>query len=166
MDWLKINKITFGYGIIVQAIHPLVICNIYFHTYFWIILFHIILAFWLRVTFVTYPLSSNKTYVPFALAHTNIQGPARASTAFGYWWFVIFVDDFTRMMWLYFIKNKSDVYDQFHVFHKMVQTQFYTTLKVIFSDNGGEYGNQMLQAYFLGSLYYSQDNLSLNTTTE
>jgi len=45
----------------------------------------------------SYPLSLNKSMVPFDLIHSDVWGPAPVSTASGIRWFVIFIDDCTRM---------------------------------------------------------------------
>lgn len=82
------------------------------------------------------------------LVHTDVWGLAPVSTNSSYRCFVIFVDYCTHMTWLYLMKHKRYVYDYFYVFRKMVQTQFSTTLKVVCSDNGGEYVNKLLQPYF------------------
>ena len=54
-------------------------------------------------------------------------------------WFITFVDDSTRMTWVYLLKLKSDVCAVYHLFHQMVLTQFGRSIKIIRSDNGGEY---------------------------
>ena len=54
-------------------------------------------------------------------------------------WFVTFVDDCTRMTWLYLLKHKNDVCNVFQVFHKMISTQFNTLIKIVRSNNEGEY---------------------------
>lgn len=41
------------------------------------------------------------------------------------------------MSWIYFLKKKSDVYDTFVSFYKMIQTQFQTQIKILRSDNVG-----------------------------
>ena len=50
-----------------------------------------------------------------------------------------FVDDCTRMTWLYLLKRKSDMCNVFQVFHKMISTQFNTPIKIFRSNNGREY---------------------------
>ena len=95
-----------------------------------------------------YPLSFNKTTEPFTLIYPDVWGHAPISTLSGYRWFVIFVDDCSRMTWLYLMTNKNDVYECFCSFHKMVQTQFSAKVKVLKSDNGGEFVSQVLQSYF------------------
>ena len=62
-------------------------------------------------------------------------------------WFVLFVDDCTLMSWIYLLRNKSDVFPIFQTFHAMIQTQFQTHIKVLRSDNGGEYVNHLFHQY-------------------
>ena len=97
---------------------------------------------------VTYPLSMNKSDVPFALIHSDVWGPSPVSTMSGIRWFVIFVDDCTRMTWLYLLKHKDEVLDVFKSFRAMIQTQFSAKIQVLRSDNGGEYMNQRFSDYF------------------
>ena len=62
-------------------------------------------------------------------------------------WFVTFVDDCTRITWLYLLKHKSDVCNIFQVFHKMITTQFNTPIKIVKFDNGGEYCNNKFKNF-------------------
>ncbi|KAI5312648.1 hypothetical protein L3X38_041821 [Prunus dulcis] len=45
----------------------------------------------------SYPLSMNKSTIPFALIHSYVWGPSPISTHSGIRWFVTFIDDCTRM---------------------------------------------------------------------
>ena len=89
-----------------------------------------------------YPLHKNKSDIPFSLIHSDMWEPSQKSTLLGYRWFVLFVDDYTRMMWLYLLKNKDWAFTVFCFFYIMIQTQFYAKLRVLHSDNGGEYMNR------------------------
>lgn len=51
------------------------------------------------------------------------------------------------MTWLYLMKNKHDVLPLSRTFHKMIKTQFSADVKILRSDNGGEYVNREFQAY-------------------
>ncbi|OMO54865.1 Integrase, catalytic core [Corchorus capsularis] len=62
-------------------------------------------------------------------------------------WFVTFIDDCTRMTWLWLMKSKSDVNLLFQKFHKIIQTQYNEQIRVLRSDNGGEYLNSELTHY-------------------
>ena len=46
---------------------------------------------------VSYPLRLNKKDSPFTLIHSNVWGPSPITTVSGFRWFVLFVDDCTRM---------------------------------------------------------------------
>lgn len=54
-------------------------------------------------------------------------------------YFVIFVDDASRNLWVYVMKNKSDVFDIFKNFHALVERKTSKSLKCPISDNGGNY---------------------------
>ena len=88
---------------------------------------------------VNFPINNNRADAPFSIILTNVWGLAPLSTHNGMRWFVTFVDDYTRMTWSYLLKCKSDVCNVFQVFHKMISTQFNTPIKIVKSNNGGEY---------------------------
>ncbi|KAM2373706.1 hypothetical protein ACFXTH_042713 [Malus domestica] len=96
----------------------------------------------------SYHSSFNKRTIPFELVHSDVWGPSPVATNHGVRWFVIFVDDCTRMTWLYTMKHKSDVGQIFNQFYCMVKNQFSLPLKVLRSDNGGEYINTELSQFF------------------
>ncbi|CAN6709377.1 unnamed protein product [Malus baccata var. baccata] len=96
---------------------------------------------------VSFPLSMNKRLFPFELVHSDVWGPSPVSTLSGIKWFVTFVDDCTRMTWIYVMKNKSDVGMVFRSFSQMVATQYSSVIKVLRSDNGGEYIGSELSGF-------------------
>ena len=86
-----------------------------------------------------YPLHKNTSDVPFSLIHFDVWGPSPKSTLSSYRWFFLFVNDCTRMTWLYLLKNKDEVFIVFYSFHTMIQTQFSAKFRVIRFENDGEY---------------------------
>jgi transposase InsO family protein len=54
-------------------------------------------------------------------------------------YFVSFVDEYSRMMWLYLIKTKDEVLTVFQKFKVMVEKQAERGIKILRSDGGGEY---------------------------
>lgn len=56
-------------------------------------------------------------------------------------YFVTFIDDCTLMTWVSLLKNKSDVFGIFTKFHKMVATQYQQAIRVLQSDNCGQFVN-------------------------
>lgn len=57
----------------------------------------------------------------------------------GYKYYLLFVDHFTRYMWFFPLKLKSQVAATFITFKQLVETQFQTKITTLYSDNGGEY---------------------------
>lgn len=86
-----------------------------------------------------YTLSTSRAVKPFALVHTNLWGPTPMSSTDGFKYYVIFLDDFSRFVWIYPLRQKSDTLAAFTHFQTMVQTQFATTIQALQSDNGTEY---------------------------
>ena len=72
----------------------------------------------------TYHLSNSRTETLFGLVHSDVWGPAPVIGGQGFKYFLIFVDDCTRMTWVYFMKHKSEVFEHFVHFYSLIQTQF------------------------------------------
>ncbi|KAJ0493166.1 putative RNA-directed DNA polymerase [Helianthus annuus] len=81
--------------------------------------------------------SNTKVDLPFSLIHSDVWGPAPTIGGQGFRFFLIFVDDCTRMTWVYFLKIKSEVYEKFTIFYAMIYTQFKRGVQILRSDNGG-----------------------------
>ena len=58
-----------------------------------------------------------------------------------------FIDDFSRYCWVYFLKHKSEVFDLFKVFKSLVENQSGRKIKILKSDNGGEYDKSEFNQY-------------------
>jgi len=65
----------------------------------------------------------------------------------GSWYYVTFINDFSRKVWVYFLKNKSDVSQTFKKWKAMVETESGLKLKYLRSDNGGEYIDEGFKEY-------------------
>lgn len=73
------------------------------------------------------------------LVHTDVWGPAPVSSLGGSYYYVTFIDDSTRKVWVYFMKNKSDVFSVFKKWKALVENETNLKVKCLRSDNGGEY---------------------------
>lgn len=82
--------------------------------------------------------SSRKTEL-LELVHTDICGPLKVKTKGGASYFVTFIDDHSRKLWVYALKNKDQVLDVFKEFQAAVKRQSGKKIKCVRSDNGGEY---------------------------
>ena len=74
-------------------------------------------------------------------------GPSKITTIFGKQWFVTFVDDHTRLCWVYLMKEKSEIGKLFQTFYNMIETQFQVKIVIFHTDNGIEYFNEFLGSF-------------------
>jgi hypothetical protein len=58
-------------------------------------------------------------------------------------YYVSFIYDFSRNTWIYFLRKKYEVFDQFKDFKALVENQTEKKIKLLRTDNGGEFfGNE------------------------
>ena len=57
----------------------------------------------------------------------------------GFLYHVIFIDDYSRKCWIYFFKAKSETFDKFKEFMAFIENQTSKQIKILRTDNGGEY---------------------------
>lgn len=75
------------------------------------------------------------------LIHTDVCGPMQVKSFKGDLYFVTFIDDFSKKVYLYFLKQKNEVFETFKRFKTLVENQTGEKIKQIRSDNGTEYDN-------------------------
>ena len=63
----------------------------------------------------------------------------KAASVGGCDYYVNFIDDHTRKVWVYFMKHKSEVFSHFKAFTAMVEKEKGMQIKVLRSDGRGEY---------------------------
>jgi transposase InsO family protein len=73
------------------------------------------------------------------LVHADICGPMNMTSITGARYFLLFVDDFSRKMWVYFLKLKSEVFNEFQKFKALVEKESGCHIASLRSDNGGEF---------------------------
>ena len=62
-----------------------------------------------------------------------------SSSLRGYVYYVSFIDDFSRKTWIYFLKNKDEVFSKFKEFKSLIENHTEKKIKIFRSDNGGEF---------------------------
>jgi len=95
-------------------------------------------------TRASFPAKPYNESSPFSLVHSDVWGPSRIRNITGTRWFITFIDDHTRVCWVYLFKEKSEVAKIFQSFHAMIKNQLQTTIKVLRTDNGTEYFKTLL----------------------
>nr|GEZ74614.1 retrotransposon protein, putative, Ty1-copia subclass [Tanacetum cinerariifolium] len=81
------------------------------------------------------------------LIHTDVCGPLRHVSRKGASYFLIFTDDFSRYGYVYLLKHKHEVFENFKVFKSEVELQLEKKIKALHSDSGGEYLSQEFKDY-------------------
>ena len=97
-----------------------------------------------RVKFVSKSYSPSK---PVYLIHSDVWGPSKVTTLSEKRWFVTFIDDHTRLCWIYLLSKKSEVERFFKEFYYTIETQFNSKICIFRSDNGTEYFNECLEEF-------------------
>ncbi|UYV80202.1 hypothetical protein LAZ67_18001996 [Cordylochernes scorpioides] len=79
------------------------------------------------------------------LIHTDICGPMPVKSTGGNRYFLSFVDDFSRRITVYLLKNKDEVLKHFDTYRATVERQTGNKIKRLRSDNGLEFCNRDFQ---------------------
>jgi transposase InsO family protein len=76
---------------------------------------------------------------PLEIVHSDVCGPMRTTSLGGARYFVMYIDDFSRKVWVYLLKSKGECLEKFKEFKALVEKQSEYKIKVFRSNNGGEY---------------------------
>ena len=81
------------------------------------------------------------------LVHTDLWGPSSVASLGGSRYYITFIDDLSRKVWVYFLKNKSNAFETFKKWKVMVETEIGLKVKCLRSDNEEEYIDGRLSEY-------------------
>ncbi|KAL1221943.1 Retrovirus-related Pol polyprotein from transposon TNT 1-94 [Cardamine amara subsp. amara] len=93
-----------------------------------------------------FPESSTLYDNVFDLVHSDVW-TAPCATRDQYKYFVSFIDEKSKYTWITLMPSKSHVLDAFSKFYYYVLTQFGTKIKILRSDNGGEYTSNAFKEF-------------------
>lgn len=88
-----------------------------------------------------FPNASFRAQEQLELVHTDLCGPMQTQSI-GSFYFLTFINDFSRKVWVYFVKHKSETFDKFKEFKALTKKQSGKCLKILRSDGGGEYDSK------------------------
>ena len=71
----------------------------------------------------TFPSSESKAKGILEIIHFDVCGPMSSISLSGYVYYVSFIDDFSRKTWIYFMKNKYEVFNKFKEFKALIENQ-------------------------------------------
>lgn len=81
------------------------------------------------------------------IIHADVCGPIEEKSFGGSRYFVLFKDDFSHFRYVYFLENKSEVPEKIKVFVNVAEKQFGHPIKILQTDNGGEFVNATVKAF-------------------
>uniref|UniRef100_A0A2N9HKE0 Integrase catalytic domain-containing protein n=1 Tax=Fagus sylvatica TaxID=28930 RepID=A0A2N9HKE0_FAGSY len=84
---------------------------------------------------------------PFELVHSDVWGPARTTGLCGARYFVTFIDDHSRLTWVYVLKDRSQLFATFQSFYAEISNQFNAKLLAFRTDNAREYTESSFQEF-------------------
>ena len=85
-----------------------------------------------------FPVSTRTTSCPFDLIHIDTWGPYSHKTHSGCSYFLTIGGDYTKLTWVYLIKNKNQCVSLLENFFHYVTTQYHSNVKVVRTDNAKE----------------------------
>jgi GAG-pre-integrase domain len=83
--------------------------------------------------------STSTSSSPLAIVYLDVWGLAPLLSNNGFRYYIIFVDDYSRYTWIYFLRTKDEVVHVFSLFKAQVENLLNTTIKVLRMDGGIEY---------------------------
>ena len=81
------------------------------------------------------------------MVYTNVWGPSPVPSLGESKFYVTFIDDFSRKVWVYFLEHKSDVFATFKKWKAKVENQTGLKIKCLRSNNGREYDKLEFKAF-------------------
>ena len=85
-----------------------------------------------------FPRSSSVSSFPLELIFSDVWGPSKTSSG-GFQYYVSFIDDYSKFVWIYLLKRKCDVFDVFRDFLAHVEHLLSRKILCVQSDWGVEY---------------------------
>lgn len=94
-----------------------------------------------------YEESKFKAREPLELVHSDVFGPIKQPSIGGMQYMVTFIDDFSRYVWVFFMKEKSDTFSKFKEFRESIEGEVEKKIRCLRTDNGGEYSSIEFSQY-------------------
>lgn len=81
---------------------------------------------------------SSKSQGVLKLIRADVNGPMERLSIGKSKYYALFVDAYSKMTFVYFLKTKDEVFTQFKCFQSIIEKQTDRKIKIIRTDNGGE----------------------------
>ena len=91
--------------------------------------------------------STSRATRKLSFIHSDLCGPMPIPIANGNKYILTFINDYSRMCWVYLLKEKSQVSDVFKKFHLLIKNEAQVNIGTIRTDNRGEYTSHVFEKY-------------------
>ena len=82
------------------------------------------------------------------LIHSDVFGSVPIPSLGKFVYYVSFIDNFSGNTWIYFLRNKFEVFAKFKEFKALVENQSEKKLKVLKTDNGGYFYRNKFEDFY------------------
>jgi hypothetical protein len=89
----------------------------------------------------SFPKSSTQAKQHLKLVHTNLCVPMKTKSIGGRFYFLKFIDNFSKKIWIYFLRHKFETFPKFKEFKDEAEKQSGRYVKILRSYGGGEYSS-------------------------
>lgn len=102
---------------------------------------------WEKSKKLSYEKGKHTSQAPLDYAHSDVWGPAQTQSIGGGRYFLTIIDDFSRKLWVYVMREKSDAFMRFREWCQEVETEKGGSLKCLRTDNGLEFLSSQFDKY-------------------
>eukprot|EP00253_Pinus_taeda_P035721 PITA_35721 len=92
-----------------------------------------------KQTRTNFPEKEGSASRPIELVHTDVCGPSRKRSPQGEEYFILFIDNFSRMCWIGLMKHKDKDFEKFKAVKDLVENESDRRIKCLRSDREGEF---------------------------
>jgi transposase InsO family protein len=88
---------------------------------------------------------AQRDYSPLGMIQSEITGPFLQPSISKARYVLTFIDDLSRFTWVFFFKLKLEVFECLLEFKALVENESGCKIKILCTDNGGDYFNKCVQ---------------------
>jgi hypothetical protein len=115
-----------------------------------------------KYTKTAFPSSDNRETSILDMIHYDVCGPMSSAYLSGCLYYVIFIDEFPRKSWNLFMNTKGQVFNRFQEFKALVENQTGMKIRVLRTNNGGEYTSKEFNDLCVGEGIRRELNIPYN----
>lgn len=95
---------------------------------------------------LSFPKAKHSTKGILDYVHSDLWGSSNVTPSLsGCKYFLPFIDDYSRKVWIYFLKTKDEAFQKFEEWKTLVENQTQQKLKCLRTDNGLEFCNSLFE---------------------